>query len=69
MSIMLEIAEASAEQEMWERRYRALCQMYAIDRCFVDRDGEWGLRDFLSYAASVCGFAQTQSGRDDRGQS
>jgi hypothetical protein len=54
--IMLEMAAASREQEKWERRFSDLRRMYAIDRCFEDRDGKWGLRDFLDYAGEVCGF-------------
>lgn len=56
MSIILEIAAASREQEVWECRYKALCQMYPIERVFTDGDGKWGLRDFLAYAGEVCGF-------------
>jgi hypothetical protein len=55
-AIHLEIAKADREHEKWERRFGALCQMYAVDRRFVDRDGQWGLRDFLDYAGQVCGF-------------
>jgi len=54
--IMLEIAAASNEHEMWERRYFALCQMYPIERVFADRDGKWGLRDFLTYVHKAMGF-------------
>jgi hypothetical protein len=57
--IMLEMAAASREQEMWERRYKALCQAYPIERIFADGDGHYGLRDFMDYAAEVCGFAAT----------
>jgi hypothetical protein len=57
-AIMLEIAAADDAHQMWERRYWALKQMYATERCFADQDGRWGLRDFLSYSASVCGFAE-----------
>lgn len=56
-SIILQVAAADDEQQMWERRWRALGQMYAPVRpCFVDRNGEWCLRDFLDYAGKVCGF-------------
>jgi hypothetical protein len=56
--IMLEIAAADDTHQMWERRWNALKQMYAIERCFADRDGKWGLRDFLDYAGEACGFAR-----------
>jgi len=56
MPILLEIAAAEDEHVMWERRWAALKQMYARERCFVDRDGEWGLRCFLDYVGSACGF-------------
>jgi hypothetical protein len=55
--IMLQIAAATEEQAMWERRWLALQQMYARERCFVDRDGHWGLRCFLDYVGQICGFA------------
>jgi hypothetical protein len=55
--IMLQIAAADEAHQMWERRWRALGQMYAPQRpCFVDRDGDWCLRDFLDYAGQACGF-------------
>lgn len=54
--IMLDIAAASETDEMWKRRWLALCQKYERDPCFVDSNGKWGLRDFLDYAAEVCGF-------------
>lgn len=54
--IMLEMAAADEAQQMWERRYRALIQMYERQDCFVDRDGKWGLRSFLDYAGEICGF-------------
>lgn len=55
--IMLEMAAADEAHQMWERRWRALGQMYAPARpCFVDRDGDWCLRDFLDYAGQACGF-------------
>jgi hypothetical protein len=54
---MLEIAAADDAQQMWERRWNALRQIYPIERIFADRDGKWGLRDFLDYAGEVCGFA------------
>lgn len=56
-SILLEMAEASDEHKKWERRWRALGQMYAREKpCFVDSDGDWCLRDFLDYAGAICGF-------------
>jgi hypothetical protein len=55
--ILLEMAEASDEHKKWERRWRALGQMYAREKpCFVDSDGDWCLRDFLDYAGAICGF-------------
>ena len=55
-TIMLEIAAADEAHQMWERRWKALLQLYAIERYLVDRDGRWGLRDFLDYAGEACGF-------------
>lgn len=66
-SIMLEMASASDEHEMWERRWNALRQMYAIERCFADSDGRWGLRDFLDYAGQACGYS-SDSGRLPKGE-
>lgn len=54
-SIILEMAEASAEHEMWERRFYQFCRSYPSWRT-VDGDGSWGLRDLLVYIAHICGF-------------
>lgn len=54
--IILEIAAATREQEMWERRFKVLHAQHPIWRT-ADNDGSWGLRDFLNYAGEVCGFA------------
>lgn len=54
---MLDMAKARDVHDMWERRLRALQAMYARERpCFVDRDGEWCLRDFLDYASEAMGY-------------
>lgn len=53
--IVLEIAGATREQEMWERRFKVLYAQHPIWRT-ADNDGSWGLRDFLRYAGEVCGF-------------
>lgn len=53
--IMLEMAEATREQEMWERRFQVLYHSHPVWRS-ADNDGCWGLRDFLAYAGQVCGF-------------
>jgi hypothetical protein len=53
--IMLEMAAATREQEMWERRFKVLYALHPIWRT-ADNDGSWGLRDFLRYAGEVCGF-------------
>lgn len=73
-SIMLEMAGATREQEMWERRFQYLCRVFEPDKRFVDQNGKWGLRDFLAYAGDVCGFtkgtegcAHNQSGKREEG--
>lgn len=53
--IMLEIAEATQEQKMWERRFYQFCKSYPSWRS-ADEDGPWGLRDLLVYIAPICGF-------------
>lgn len=64
-SIILEMAAAAREQEMWERRFRVLYAQHPIWRS-ADTDGSWGLRDFLRYAGEVCGFsAQRIEARSD----
>jgi hypothetical protein len=54
--IILEMAAADNEAQMWERRFAQLRQAFPIKRIFTDSDGRWGLRDFLDYAAQICGF-------------
>lgn len=63
-TIMLEMAAATREQEMWERRFKVLYDTHPVWRS-ADTDGSWGLRDFLRYAGEICGFAllETQEGR------
>ena len=63
MTINLEMAQASREQEMWEHRFHELCRVYPVERIFSDSNGRWGLRDFLDYAGSVCGFAACDVGK------
>jgi hypothetical protein len=53
--IMLEMSAASAEQEMWERRFAVLYRSHPSWRS-ADNDGSWGLRDFLRYVGQICGF-------------
>ncbi len=55
--ILLMMAAASREQEMWERRFQYLCRVFEPDKRFIDSDGKWGLRDFLNYAGEICGFS------------
>ncbi len=56
MSIWLELVEATEIHEMWDRRLLALKAMYPTERpCFVDRDGDWCLRDFLNYTDKMMG--------------
>lgn len=62
-TIMLKIAEASREQEMWERRFKVLYHAHPSWRS-ADNDGPWGLRDFLRYAGEVCGFPNPILGQD-----
>lgn len=64
-SIILEVAAADREAQMWERRLGKLRQVYAIDRRFTDADGRWGLRGFLDYAAQVCGFETDDAPKDN----
>lgn len=60
-TIMLQMAAADAEHQKWEGRWKALIQMYPRERpCFVDRDGDWCLRDALEYLGEVSGFAHQQ---------
>lgn len=54
--IMLEIATAGDTHDMWERRWQAMRRIYAIERCFADRDGKYGLRDVLEYMGEACGW-------------
>lgn len=63
-SIILEMAAATREQEMWERRFKVLYHAHPIWRT-ADKDGSWGLRDFLRYAGAVCGFTPDRSGEAD----
>lgn len=62
MAILLEIAAASDAHAMWERRLNELCRMHERQPCFVDRDGKWGLRDFLDYAREAMGCARDSDG-------
>ncbi len=62
MAILLEIAAASDAHTMWERRLNELCRMYERQPCFVDRDGKWGLRDFLDYAREAMGCVRDSDG-------
>lgn len=58
LPIMLQMAKASDDHFMWQRRFNALRQMYPCEHpCFVDRDGDWCLRDAIDYAIAACGFA------------
>jgi hypothetical protein len=65
--IILEMAAASREQEMWERRFKVLYAQHPIWRT-ADNDGSWGLRDFLNYAGEVCGFAPASVDTLPKGQ-
>lgn len=55
--IMLEIARASDEHEMWERRYRAIAPALASfiepTDALHDRDGFWSLASLIRYMASA----------------
>ena len=68
MAVMLEIAAADAEHQKWERRWLALGQMYERQPSFADRDGKWGLRDFLDYVGQTNGFAHTSGLQDGPGK-
>ena len=57
-SIVLEIARASDEHELWALRFEKLKRVYPIERIFHDDGGKWGLRDFLDYAGLACGWSE-----------
>lgn len=57
-SIMLEMAAADGIDKLWEHRWRSLVQIYAVENCFKDAGGKWGLRGFLDYAGRACGFVR-----------
>lgn len=57
--IMLQVAKASDNHEMWERRFASIrCLASFADRPpeFADRDGKWSMAELMDYMASACGW-------------
>lgn len=56
--IILQIARASDDHEIWARRFRDVRRLPSFNRSpeFEDRDGEWSMAGLLDYMASACGW-------------
>lgn len=56
--IILQIAKASDDHEMWERRFAAISGLMSWNKApeFADRDGKWSMAELLTYMASACGW-------------
>lgn len=63
-AIILEMAAASEEHELWERRWNRCRQLYAQDLPFADQGGRWGIRGLLTYMGKACGFRSDEVAGD-----